>query len=155
MARVGLHGYIEGAQKFLDSIPVFAMIFDQIESALNGHIDSTNLADGAVTTPKIAANAVTSAKVDATVAKIASGQYTVDGTTSREINLGFRARYVRILRHDDATRFEAWGSTVSALARVQTTSAGSTTDGGTDFTGCSTNGFTLGSAGGGGTSNAA
>lgn len=164
MARVYLHGVIENAARFADAIPVLAWLFDQIESALNGGLDDTNLKDSAVTTAKIkdaavtaaklAASAVTSAAVDSTVAKIASGQYTGDATQSREINLGWRARHVVIIRHDNSTRFEAWGTTSSALARIQTTSAGVTTDGGTDFTGSSTNGFTLGSAVGGGGSNA-
>lgn len=164
MARVGLHGYIENASKFAQAIPIFAMLFDQIERTLNGQLDATNLADGAVTTvklggaavteAKIAAGAVTKAVVDSTVAKIVTGQYTGDGTAGREINLGFRARYVRIIRYDNMTSFEAWGSTSSALARTQIDSSGTVADGGTDFTGSSENGFQLGSAAGGGASNA-
>ena len=37
--------------------------FATVYAAVNGNLDSTNLADGAVTTPKLAANAVTQAKM--------------------------------------------------------------------------------------------
>lgn len=165
MARVGLHGRVQAAARYVDAIPILEWLFDQIENTLNGQVDSANiaaggvgttqLADSSVTTAKLGAQAVTSLNVDSTVAKIATGQYTGDGTVSREINIGLRARHVTILRHDNATRFEAWGSTSTAFARIQTTAAGVTSDGGTDFAGTSAAGFTLGSAAGGGTSNAA
>lgn len=162
MSRVGLHGLIENQAKFEDAVPVLAWIFDLIESNLN-RIDSTQLADEAVTTskiddaavtaPKLAPLSVTSAAVDSTVAKIASAQVTGDGTSNREVNIGYRARFVVMLNHTTRQLFIAWGGTGSAFARIQVSSAGDITDGGSDFSGTSANGFTLGSAVGGGASN--
>lgn len=166
MARVGLHGKIENTAKYDSSVvAILAYLFDSVENTLNGQIDSTNIATGgiatanyadtSVTAAKLAPVSVTSAAVDSTVAKIATAQWTGDGTSSREINLGFRARLVIALNHTTRGLFIAWGATASALARVQVDNTGVIADGGTDFTGSSTNGFTLGSAVGGGASNTA
>jgi len=168
VARVGLHGLIEGQSKFIEAVPVLAWLFDVIESNLN-KIDSSQLADyvagsvsvvttskindGAVTAPKLAPLSVTSAAVDSTVPKIAVNQYTGTGAVDREINLGFRARFVVIVNHTTRQLFIAWGGTGSAFARIQISNVGVIADGGTDFTGSSANGFQLGSAAGGGASN--
>lgn len=83
MARVGLHGFIENAQRFVDSIPVFVMLFDAIENTLNGQIDDSNITaksltnasikNGTITTALFAAGAVDEAALGAqavTAAKI-------------------------------------------------------------------------------------
>lgn len=165
MARIGIHGKVQSASRYLDAIPILEWILDDIENTINGQIDSTNLQNSAVTSAKLAPNAVTStsiasgavtsAAIDSTVSRIVTQQYTGDGTQNREINIGFRARSVMILRHDNTTRFQAWGNTTTPFARVQISATGAAADGGTDFTGTSLNGFTLGSAIGGGASNAA
>ena len=43
MARVGLHGRVQAASRYLDAIPILEWLFDQIENTLNGQVDSTNL----------------------------------------------------------------------------------------------------------------
>lgn len=166
MARVGLHGKIEGQGKFTsETVALLAYLFNIIENTLNGQIDSTNIAPLGVATSNIAANAVTAAKmaplsvtsasVDSTVPKISTSQWTGDGTSSREINIGYRARLVVAVNHTSRALFVAFGGTASAFAAVQIDNAGNITNGGTDWTGSSTNGFTLGSAVGGGNSNTA
>lgn len=166
MARIGVHGHVEGTSKYDSStVAILAALFDILENTINGQIDSTNIAasgvattniaDLAVTAAKLAASSVTSAKVDTTVAKITSAQYTGTGASSLEVNIGYRARFVLIVNHTTRALFVAFGGTASAFAALTVDNTGVIANGGTDFTGSSTNGFTLGSAVGGGASNTA
>ena len=163
MARVGLHGKVEGQNaKSSEFIPVLAYLFDLIESNLN-RIDSTQLADyvagssTTVTTAKISDLAVTAAKIallTITPAQTADGvgqttsvSYTGDGTTAnRVITLGFTPRWVKIVR-TDATFIEfesvAVGGSVAFWYRVAAGTQGADT---ANFQGITTNGVKLGTS---------
>lgn len=165
MARVGLHGYVQAASKYLEAIPYLDMLFSRVENALNGQIDSTNLADNAVTTSKITDLSVTPAKISLgslTTAQMADGvgvvtslTYVGDGTTaSRTIALTFTPRYALILRTDatfitfesiavSGTSFFWYRDTTGAQAALTA-----------NFQGIVTNGVKLGTSATG-TSNAA
>lgn len=165
MARVGLHGYVQAASKYLEAIPYLDMLFSRVENALNGQIDSTNLADNAVTTSKLTDFSVTATKValgTLTTAQMADGvgqvtslTYIGDGTTAnRTIALPFTPRRVLLLRTDatfitfesiavGGTSFFWYRDTTGAQAALAA-----------NFQGIVTNGVLLGSSATG-TSNAA
>jgi len=123
-----------------------------LENLLNGQMDGVNIADGGVGTSELADAGVTFVKLAND--HFASGTYTGDGTQNREISLGWRARYVQIIRGDNSDIFTAWGNAAGSLAFGQRNSSGTWSSGAADFQGCSANGFKLGSAVGGGRSNA-
>lgn len=150
--RVYLHGQLVSLKE--DQLPVLSRLFDLIENAINGRIEATNLADGAVTTTKLAAAAVTSAKVAEGVGLVASGQYTGSGTPDREIAVGFRPKYVQVLRHDTSVVFEALGGVSGAFAAFWRTSVGNLNSGAADWQGITANGFKVGSGAAGGLSDA-
>lgn len=130
------------------NIPVFKVILDSVENVLNGRVDATNLADDAVETAKLADGAVTPAKTSGGVARSSSGQYTGTGATSpvRAISLGYRPRYVLILRHDNSTTYEALGDASSALAAWWRDSAGTVGTGAADWPGITADGFEVAGA---------
>lgn len=163
MARVGLHGKIEGQSPTSEEIiPILAMLFDIIESNLN-KIDGTQLADyvsgttSVVTTAKINDAAVTGAKVAAAtltptnmadgVGQVTSVDYTGDGTTAnRVISLGFTPRFVLVVR-TDATFIEfvsiAVGGSVSFYYRDNTGAQGASA---TNWQGITSGGIKLGTS---------
>lgn len=111
MGRVGIAGYMNNKAKFLEARPVLVWIFDQIENALNGQIDSTNIAasgvgttqiaDGSVTAVKILAGSLTSTQMADGVGQMTSLDYVGDGTTAnRLVALGFTPRWAKIIRTD-------------------------------------------------------
>ena len=140
-----------------ENLPEVVNNFQMIENLLNGNITGDNIEDLTITGAKVAANTLTYDKMGDGVGRTTGGQYTGDGTQNREINIGFMARFVHIIRHDTGEEFVAIGSGSSALACWRRSSAGVLTSGGTgnaDWQGVSTNGFKLGAAVGGGASNA-
>jgi hypothetical protein len=101
MARVGISGKLQAFTRFVDAIPMLEYITHSIENTINGQIDSTNFAAGAVTAAALAAGAVTPVATSGGIAQIASGTYLGDGTTAnRTITLTFTPKYVLVLRTD-------------------------------------------------------
>lgn len=138
MARVGIKGYIASGVKAalvdvrsgetvpVPAIPVLDWIIAQLENTLNGQLDSTNLADSAVSTAKLQDLSVTAAKIALAtitsaqtadgVGQTASVQYTGDGTTAnRVVALSFTPRYVKVIR-TDATFLEFESIAVAAVS---------------------------------------
>ena len=128
-------------------------MFDQLENAINGRIAAENLSASAVTTAKIADGAVTQAKVADGVGRVASGDYTGDGTVDRVITLTFTPKWVHVLRNDNSTEFYSIKSAASTRAWWRV-AAGTSANGAADWQGAVTLGFKVGSGAGGGTSNA-
>lgn len=119
--------------------------FDLIENLLNGQMDSFNILDGSIGTAELAASAVTFAKA-LTSDFFVTGQYTGDDAAGREINLGWRARRVTVIKHDDSTIFDSIGSLSAELGSFWRVLAGGLSTGTTNWQGCSANGFKTGSA---------
>lgn len=155
--NLGVRAKITGFSRWSEVMPQVVQVFESIENWTKGRVGTDNFTDSSVTTAKIADGAVTPAKTSGGVARADSGQYTGDGTANREVNLGFRPRYVWVIRHDTSMVFESVGSTSAAMASGRRTSTGTWTGSGVadaDWQGCSANGFLLGSGGTGGLSNA-
>ncbi len=114
------------------------------DNIIDGSIQTGDLADLAVTLAKIANSAVSYAKTNGEIAGIARGRYTGDGTANREINLGWRPKYVMILKLDDSKIFESIDDGV-AVSTWWRDSAGALNSGTTNWQGVSANGFTGGS----------
>jgi len=124
-----------------------------LQDLLNGHITSDNLDADAIEAANIADGAVTQAKAADGVAKIFSGTFTGNGAADREIDVGYRLRYVKLLKHDDAKVFESIGTSLVDLATWIRDSAGTVTQDTAEWAGVSANGFTSGSNADGGDSN--
>lgn len=142
-----------GPQSFKDDqITVLDKILQLLEDVLNGRLDAVNLADGAVGTAQLDDGAVTQAKVADGVGRVASADYTGDGTADRTIALDFTPRWVHILRTDNSTEF--WSMRGTSTRAWWRTSTGDSANGLADWQGIVSMGFKLGSASNGGLSNA-
>lgn len=163
MPRVGLKGFVAQFDRYTDAVPVLDWLMAQIENAMNGQLDSTNIAtsgigtaqiaDGSVTTAKVASGTLTPSNMADGVGQVTSGSYTGDGTTANRVisvvdpqGNAFTPRYVLVVRADstfvefisiqEATLTLSW-------SRAQNGQMGSAT---TDWQGIVTNGFKLGSS---------
>ena len=158
MATLSLapRGKILGLTRFVDAVPRLIELLELIEN-WSSRIGSDNIVAGAIGTSELADASVTAAKVVDGIGRTASGQFTGDGVADREINVGFRPRFIWMIRQDTSMTFEGVGSASSALAAGRRTSAGVWTGSvvlDNDFQGPSANGILLGHAAGGGLSNA-
>ena len=124
-----------------------------IEDLLAKHITAINIEDGALGTALYADASVTTDKIADGVSRIASGSYTGDDAAGRIIVLGFRPRYVKVLRHDDSKEFYSADTGLAQLYANWRDSAGTVGTGAVNWQGTSATGFTVGS-GAASTSNA-
>lgn len=146
-----------------DMVRALFLNFQLLENALQARLrGDDNIEDGSILTADLADLSVTVAKLagsipytktDGSIAGIARGRYTGDGTANREINIGWTPKYVKVIRLDDSKIFESIddGTAVSSWWRD---SAGALGTGLADWQGISVNGFKGGTGGTGGTSNA-
>lgn len=124
-----------------------------IEDIFAKHITDVNIEDGSLVTALLDDGAVTTDKIADGVSRIASGSYTGDDVAGRIIVLGFRPRYVKVLRHDDSKEFYSADTGTAQLYANWKDSAGTTGSGAANWQGTSATGFTSGS-GAASTSNA-
>lgn len=159
MPRIGVKGLVNSGkarigEHEIPSIPVLDWLFAQIENAINGQLDSSNIAAGGVGSAQIASSSITADKVfpgtltptqmaDG-VGQTVSGTYSGDGTADRVISLTFTPRWVLVIR-TDATFIEflsiAHAGVSTNWYRDNTGAMGSLA---TNWQGIVANGFKLG-----------
>lgn len=138
-----------GFSRFTDALPNIIRLLEYVENWASGGVGSDNIADGAVTNTKLGPLAVTTDKTAEGVAKVATGEYVGDGTANREINLGFRAKVVKVLRFSNGQQFESQGDVATAHWAGYRASNGQWTGADTpNWQGVSANGFMCGSSAG-------
>lgn len=150
---LGTRGKIMGFSRFIEAIPNVIQLFEQIEIWAK-HVGTDNLDNLVITTPKVVDGAITPAKLSLGT-QAASGTFTGDGVVDREINIGFRPKYVWFIRGDTSMVFEAVDFSGTGIAGRRDSTGAWTGSVALDneWQGISPNGFRLGHAAGGGLSN--
>jgi hypothetical protein len=167
MPRIGVKGLVNSNKSVIGqvdvvSIAVLDWLFAQIENAMNGQLDSSNIAASGIGTAQIADSSIVPSKIfpgslTATqmadgVGQAMSGSYTGDGTANRVISvadaqgIAFTPRHVLAIRAD-ATFIEFQSIQAAGVTtNWYRDSAGAMASLATNWQGVVANGFKLGSS---------